>query len=87
MTAPGLVYTLCFLTCAGCAALLVRAWLKTKTRLLMWTAWSFVFLAFNNFFLLADMILLPSVDLTIPRYVAGLLGVATMIIGFIWEAE
>ncbi len=54
MTAPALVYMFCFITCAICAGLLVRSWFKTRTRLLLWIAVSFVCLAVNNFFLFAD---------------------------------
>jgi hypothetical protein len=87
MTGPALVYILCFLTCAMCAGLLIRSWLKTRTRLLLWTAAGFVFLAINNFFLFADTTLVPDVDLSVPRISAALLGIATLIFGLIWEAE
>jgi hypothetical protein len=87
MTAPGLVYILCFVTCAACAGLLVRSWLRTRTRLLLWTAVSFVFLAVNNFFLFADATLLPDVDLGFFRITAALLAICTLIVGLIWEAE
>ncbi len=87
MTAPALVYLLCLVTCVLCAGLLVRAWLKTRIRLMMWTATGFVFLAFNNLFLFCDVVLFPNIDFSIPRFTASLLAVATMIVGFIWEAE
>ena len=88
MTAPALVYILCFITCAVCAVLLVRSWLKTRTRLLLWTAISFVFLAINNFFLLADTTLTPpEMDLTALRQISALVAVAILIFGLVWEAE
>jgi hypothetical protein len=87
MTGPALVYLLCFLTCALCAGLLVRSWLKTRTRLLMWMALSFVLFAVNNFFLFADVVLFPTADLWWARFVPAFAGVTVMIIGFIWEAE
>jgi hypothetical protein len=87
MTGPALVYALCVITCVGCALLLLRAWLKTRVRLLMWAAAAFTLLAFNNFFLFADVILLPDIDLSAYRFGAAILGVATMIVGFIWESE
>jgi hypothetical protein len=87
MTAPGLVYILCFVTCATCAGLLIRSWLKTRTRLLLWTAVSFVFLAINNFFLFADTTLVPEIDLSVFRVTAALLAVCVLIFGLIWEAE
>jgi dolichyl-phosphate-mannose--protein O-mannosyl transferase len=87
MIAPALVYMFCFLTCAVCAGLLVRSWLKTRTRLLLWIAISFVGLAVNNFFLFADMILVPGVDLSAVRTGTSLVSVSVLIIGLIWEAE
>jgi hypothetical protein len=87
MIVPGLVYILCFVTCAVCAGLLVRSWLKTRTRLLLWTAVSFVFLAVNNFLLFADTTLVPDIDLSVFRLSAALLAVCVLIFGLIWEAE
>ena len=87
MTMPALVYILCFVTCAVCAGLLVRTWWRTRTRLLLWTAVSFVFLAINNFLLISDVLLLPDIDLIAMRYAAALAAGGTLIIGLIWESE
>ena len=87
MTAPALVYMFCFLTCTVCAGLLVRSWFKTRTRLLLWVAISFVFLAINNFFLLADTTLVPDVDLSGFRVLSALVAVSILVFGLIWEAE
>ena len=87
MTAPALVYMFCFITCAICAGLLVRSWLKTRTRLLLWIAVSFVCLAVNNFFLFADTTLFPTIDLSVYRTVSALVGVSILIFGLVWEAD
>lgn len=87
MTAPALVYMFCFITCAICAALLVRSWVKTKTRLLLWIAVSFICLAVNNFFLFADTTLFPDIDLSLYRTLSAVAGVSILIFGLIWEAE
>lgn len=88
MTAPALVYILCFITCAVCAGLLVRSWFKTRTRLILWIAISFVFLAVNNFFLFADTTLTtPEQDLSPYRVLSSLIAVGVLIFGLIWEAE
>lgn len=84
---PALVYTLCFLTSAVCAALLFGSYLKTRTRLLFWSAISFVCLAVNNFFVLGDLILFPDINLLPMRYIAAFAAVCSMIYGFIWETE
>lgn len=88
MTAPALVYMFCFITCAICAGLLVRSWLKTRTRLLMWVAISFVLLAVNNFFLFADLVLTTSdIDLSPFRVTSAVIAVSILIFGLIWEAD
>jgi hypothetical protein len=84
---PALVYSLCFMTSAICAGLLLRAFVRTKTRLLLWSAIAFIFLAINNFFVLGDMILFPTIDLLVFRYAAALASVCVLIYGFIWEVE
>ena len=88
MTAPALVYILCFLTCALCAGLLVRSWLRTRTRLLLWVAISFVCLAVNNFFLFVDTTLSPpDMDFSPLRVIPGVVAISVLIFGLIWEAE
>ncbi len=84
---PTLVYSLCFITSGICAWLLLRAYARTHTRLLLWSGGAFVCLAINNFFVLADMILLPDYDLLPLRYAAALSAVCILIYGFIWEVE
>lgn len=84
---PALVYILCFLTSVVCACLLFASYLKTRTRLLFWSAISFACLAINNFFVVGDMILFPDINLLPMRYVAAFAAVCTMIYGFIWETE
>jgi hypothetical protein len=87
MTFPSIVYILCFITCTGCAGLLVRAWLRTRTKLLLWTATSFVFLALNNFLVIVDLLIFPETDLTLLRSSAALAAGLTLVVGCIWESE
>ena len=84
---PGVVYGLCLLTSALCAGLLLRAWLQSRSRLLLWTALSFSFLALNNLFLVADMVVFPGVNLWHLRQAASLLAIGVLVYGFIWEAD
>jgi len=85
--APTAVYVLCLLTSSLCAVLLLRAYGRTRTRLLLWTALSFVCLAVNNLFLVADMVVFPDVDLWWLRQAAGGAAIAVLLYGFVWEAE
>jgi hypothetical protein len=87
MTVQTAVYFLCFATCATCAGLLVRAWLRTRARLLLWSAVSFILLAVNNGLVVFDLVLLPDVDLRIFRHLAALAAVCTLIFGFVWDTD
>ena len=84
---PSAVYGLCLAGSVLCAFLLLHAWRQTRSRLLFWTAAGFLFLALNNLFLVADLVLLPSVDLWAWRQAASAAAVAVLLYGFIWEAE
>jgi hypothetical protein len=82
-----LVYALCLLASCACAALLFRAWRRNRTRLLLWTAVSFVFLALNNLGLVADMVFFPATDLWLARFTPSLIAVAVLLYGFVWESD
>jgi hypothetical protein len=79
------VYLLCFLTSLSCCLLLIRSYRRNKSKVLLWTAACFVLLAIDNLLVVLDLILLPDVDLLLPRLLATLLAVSTLIIGFVWE--
>ena len=87
MTAPTAVYLLCLITCIVCSALLLRAWLRTKAKLLFWTAASFVFLSINNLILVADKVLFPDAYLTPARQITAGLALVILLYGFIWEVD
>lgn len=84
---PTAVYLLCLLTSIGCAVLLTRRYLQTRVRLLMWSALCFVFLAFNNFVMVMDLLVWPEADLRLPRLLASLAAVGVLLFGFIWDGE
>jgi len=85
--APALVYLLCLATSTACAGLLLRAYFRSRARLLLWTALSFVCLAINNLALVADMVIFPDVDLWLFRPLAALAAIGVLLYGFVWEAE
>ena len=85
MSAPALIYGLCLAASAGCAGLLARAYLRSRTHLLLWTAISFCFFALNNLILVADMLVLPDTDLWVWRQAAAGAGLGVLLFGFVWE--
>jgi hypothetical protein len=82
------VYTLCLLTSAVCAWLLIRSYYRNRTRLLLWSAICFFLLAINNLLVVVDLLLTPpTVDLGVARQLCSLLAVSILLYGFIWEVD
>ena len=84
---PAAVYLLCLATSITCVILLVRAWRRTRARLLLWTAISFFLLSVNNLLLVADLIIFPDAYLTPHRQAATSLALIVLLYGFIWETD
>jgi hypothetical protein len=82
-----LAYLLCAATSTGCALLLLRGYLRTRSRLLMWSTLCFVGLALDNSLLFADRVLFPD-DILFPlRRLLSLLGVGVLLVGLIWDGD
>ncbi len=84
---PASVYLLCFLTSGACALLLARSYRRTGTRLLLWSALCFLFLAGNNLVVILDLLLLPDRDFRLARHLLALAAVGVLLFGFIWDRE
>lgn len=87
MSVATVVYLLCAVTSALCAALLVRAYLASRTRLLLWSAICFGGLMVNNVLLVVDLQVAPGSDLSVFRDVTGLAAVGALLLGLIWESS
>ena len=84
---PATVYILCFLTSTACAWLLGRSYLRTRTRLLLWSSLCFLLLAGNNLVLVLDVLAFPELNLRIGRLLLSLSAVIVLLFGFIWDLE
>lgn len=84
---PTIVYLLCFLTSAACAVLLARSYLRTRVRMLMWSALCFVFLACNNFIVILDLLIFPETDFRLWRTLTSFAAVGVLLFGFIWDSS
>ncbi len=82
-----LIFGLCAITSCLCAFLLLRGYLRTRMRLLLWSGLCFVLLFASNLLAIADRWILPDVNLMNGRLLASLLGVMLLIYGLIWEKE
>lgn len=81
------IYTLCAVTSALCCWLLARAYWRTRSRLLLWSAICFAGLALNNLALWFDKLVFLEIDLLMVRASIALLAMLVMLYGLIWEAE
>jgi hypothetical protein len=79
------LYLLCFITSLSCCLLLIRSYRRNRSKVLLWTAACFVLLALDNLLVVLDLIVLPNVDLALPRLLATLLAVSTLLVGFVRE--
>ena len=82
-----IIYFLCMLTSLACFGLLWRAWRDSRSRLLFWSALCFAGLSLNNFLLVIDKLVFPSVDLTLLRLTVALAAPLLLLFGLIWEEE
>lgn len=81
------VYVLCGLTSFLCAALLLRGYLQSRLRLLLWSALCFLGLTANNVLLFLDKVALPDADLRAWRNLSALFALAILLYGMIWDSE
>lgn len=88
------IYVLCVLTSLACAIMLIRGWLKSRARFLMWCALCFTCLALNNAMLFIDRAVYPDDTLHIVGIELGILRGSTTVIGFallfwglIWDLD
>jgi hypothetical protein len=67
--------------------LLLRGYLRSRYRLLLWSGLCFVGLTANNVLLVLDKLLLPDVDLSTWRLAVGLVSVLLLVTGLVLESE
>jgi hypothetical protein len=80
------VYILCAATSAMCATLLIRAYRRSRARLLLWSSVCFACFALNSLLLVIDVGVLPDRDLSLIRTVPSIIGVAALLYGLVWDA-
>jgi hypothetical protein len=87
------VYVLCAATSLACALLLLRGYLRSRTRFLLWSSLCFVGLTLNNTILLLDKVIfreltgLWGIEFAPARTIAALAGLCLLLYGLIWDAE
>jgi hypothetical protein len=83
----GVIYSLCAITALLCAWLLLRAYSRSRYRLLLWGGLCFVGLTLNNLLLLVDKFVVPYIDLSTWRLLLALVSVMVLLYGLVWDSE
>ena len=80
-------YLLCALTSLTCAWLLLRAYTRSRFRLLLWSGLCFVGMTVNNVLLVFDRLVFPTaIDLSVWRISVALVSVLLLLVGLIVES-
>jgi hypothetical protein len=81
-------YALCTITAFLCFFLLLRAYRRSRYRLLLWGSLCFLGLTLNNGLLAVDKLVFPaSVNLFTWRLVLALAAMIVLLYGTIWDSE
>jgi hypothetical protein len=81
------VYALCAATAVLCSGLLIRGFVRTRVRLLLWAGVCFAALALENVVLIVDLFIVPTIDLNLLRLLTPLVGLAALLYGLLWESK
>jgi hypothetical protein len=81
------VYGLCALAAIACAGLLLRAYLRNRTPLLLWSGLCFVGLTLNNLLVFVDLVVAPGADFFLWRNVTGLVAMSLLVGGLVWNSR
>ena len=79
------LYVVTILTTLLCAVLLLRAYVRVRRGLLLWSGLCFAGLTLDSVLVLADMVLFPSVDLYTWRLASVAVSISLLVFGMIWE--
>ena len=80
-----LVYALCAITSLSCAALLLRGYVRSRARLLLWSGLCFVGLFINNALLVVDAHI--AFDLSVMRSLPAVFGIMLLLYGLVWDSD
>ena len=81
------VYILCAVTGLACAALLARAYIRTPSRLLLWSSVCFAALALNSIMVVVDLLILPESDMRVARLIVAASGLILLLWALITETD
>jgi hypothetical protein len=80
------LYSATCLTTLLCAILLLRAYIRVRRRLLLWSGLCFVGLTVSNFLVFLDIVVIKP-DLYTYRLGTAVIAMALLLYGLIWESQ
>jgi hypothetical protein len=87
MTTVEVVYLLCAAASLVVAAMLLRQYLRVRTRLVLWSFVCFTGLAANNVLVYIDLVVYTGVDLSLYRSAVGAAAMLVMLHSLVWETR
>lgn len=81
------LYILTCLTTLLCAILLMRGYVRSRQRLLLWSGLCFIGLTISNAFVIADLLVFPRIDFFTYRTGSAAVAMALLVYGLIWESR
>jgi len=82
---PSVVYGLCAAASLFCGALVFSHYRRRGDRILLWVLLAFCGLVVNNLLLFFDLVLAPTLDLSLPRSISAAAAMTLLVFGLIWD--
>jgi hypothetical protein len=83
----GAIYLLGTLITLLCAVMLLRGYLRSRLRLLLWSAACFAGLTIANALVYVDLVVVPQRDLYVWRLGTAAAAMVVLVFGLVWESD
>jgi len=81
------VYILGTVVALSCGVLLLRGYLRGRSKLLLWSSVCFFGLSLSNLLIFLDLVIFPDRDLYFWRLITAAVAMMFLLYGLIWEGE
>jgi len=81
------VYILGTLVALACGVLLLRGYLRGRSKLLLWSSVCFFGLSVANVLVFLDLVIFPATDLYFARLLTAAVAMLFLLYGLIWEGD
>lgn len=81
------IYILGSVVVCLCAVMLIRAYMRARRRLLLWSGLCFVGLTISNLLVFIDLVMIPDINLYPIRLWTAAIATLLLVFGLVWESE